>query len=120
MLYFFPQEDEVFLFEKLFDKLDISAIMSGYRTIEDAGYIIYRKEMRDKMRQEDSKKIYFRRAGIAEPAFGQIKNNRAFTRFRLKGLKKVQGELTIMAIVHNLSKMMKRLNGDIQMTGCYA
>lgn len=95
-------------------------IKCGYRTIEDDGYVIYRKEMRDKMQHEYSKKIYSQRAGIVEPVFGQIKNNRAFTRFRLKGLKKVQGELTIMAIAHNLGKIMKRLSGDIQMTGCNA
>lgn len=95
-------------------------IKRGYRTIEDDGYIIYRKEMREKMQNEDSKKIYSQRAGIVEPVFGQIKNNRAFTRFRLKGLKKVQLEFTIMAIAHNLGKIMKQLRGNSQIVGCKA
>lgn len=90
-------------------------IKRGYRTIEDDGYVVYRKEMRKKMHNEESKKIYSQRGGIVEPVFGQIKNNRDFTRFKLKGLKKVKGEFTIMAIAHNLGKMMKQLNREMHM-----
>ena len=90
-------------------------IKRGYRTIEDDGFVIYRKEMRAKLQKEESKKIYSQRAGIVEPVFGQIKNNRVFTRFRLQGLKKVQGEFTFMAIAHNMGKLMKQLRREAQM-----
>lgn len=79
----------------------------GSRTIEDDGCLIYRQEMRTKMKQEESKKIYSKRSGSVEPVFGQIKNNRGFTRFRLRGLLKVKIEFSIMAIAHNLGKIMK-------------
>jgi len=79
------EDDEVFLFDRLIDKLD--------RIIEDDGYLIYRKEMRTKMQQEDSKKIYSKRSGSVEPVFGQIKNNRGFTRFRLRGLLKIKNRI---------------------------
>ena len=90
-------------------------IKRGYRTIEDDGYVIYRKEMRAKLQKEESKKIYSQRAGIVEPVFGQIKNNRDFTRFKLQGLRKVKGEFTIMAVAHNLGKLMKQLRREAQM-----
>jgi hypothetical protein len=70
--------------------------------------------MRAKLQEEESKKTYSQRAGIVEPVFGQIKNNRAFRRFRLQGLKKVQGEFTIMAVAHNLGKLMKQLRQAAQ------
>ena len=79
----------------------------GYRTIDDDGYLIYRKEMRIKMELESSKKIYAKRSGCVEPVFGQIKNNRGMKRFRLKGLEKVKAEFLYMAIAHNLGKIMK-------------
>jgi hypothetical protein len=79
----------------------------GYRTIDDDGCIIYRKEMREKMDLETSKEIYAKRSGSIEPVFGQIKNNRDFTRFKLKGLSKVKAEFLYMAIAHNLGKIIK-------------
>ena len=41
----------------------------GYRTVTDDGYLIYRKEMKDKMSQEASQKIYDKRAGAVESIF---------------------------------------------------
>ena len=40
-----------------------------------------------------------------EPVFGQIKSNRGFRRFRLRGLEKVEIEAGLLAIAHNLRKM---------------
>lgn len=82
-------------------------VKRGYRTIDDDGYLIYRKEMRKKMELESSKKIYAKRSGCVEPVFGQIKNNRGMKRFKLKGLSKVKAEFLYMAIAHNLGKIMK-------------
>jgi transposase len=44
-----------------------------------------------------------------EPVFGQIKWNRGFKRFLLRGLPKVNCEFGIVAIAHNLKKMWVRL-----------
>jgi transposase len=79
----------------------------GYRTIDDDGYVIYRKEMIDKMENKKSKEIYSKRAGEVESVFGQIKYNKKFSRFRLQGLTKVKAEFSIMALAHNLGKIMK-------------
>jgi len=81
----------------------------GYRTIDDDGYTIYRKEMIEKMSSEEAKKIYRKRACEIEPVFGQIKENRGFKSFRLTGLAKVNAEFMIVSIAHNLSKIIKHL-----------
>ncbi|MDY6933043.1 MAG: transposase [Spirochaetota bacterium] len=89
--YVFCHEREVCIITK-------EDIRRGYRTIEDDGYVVYRQEMRKKMSGDNAKAIYSKRAGSIEPVFGQIKNNRNFTRFRLKGLLKVKLEFLIMTI----------------------
>lgn len=44
-----------------------------------------------------------------EPVFGQIKWNRGFKRFSLRGLPKVSCEFGLIAIAHNLKKMWVKL-----------
>lgn len=46
-----------------------------------------------------------RRPADVEAVFGQIKQNRNFKRFRLRGMDKVEIEMGLMAIAHNLSKV---------------
>lgn len=46
-----------------------------------------------------------RRAADIEPVFGNIKHNKNFKRFMLRGLKKVEIETGLLAIAHNLAKM---------------
>lgn len=55
--------------------------------------------------------IYLRKKRCIEPepVFGQIKWNRGFKRFLLRGLPKVTCEFGIVAIAHNLKKMWVRL-----------
>jgi hypothetical protein len=55
--------------------------------------------------------IYLRKKRCIEPepVFGQIKWNRQFKRFLLRGLPKVNCEFGIVAIAHNLKKMWVRL-----------
>ena len=43
-----------------------------------------------------------------EAVFGQIKSNRKFNRFRLRGLEKVTVEFGLISIALNLEKMMKK------------
>ena len=45
------------------------------------------------------------RARDVEPVFGQLKQNRNFKRFRLRGLPKVDVEMGLAAMAHNIAKM---------------
>lgn len=45
------------------------------------------------------------RAIDVEPVFGQLKQNRNFKRFRLRGLKNVEIEMGLAAMAHNIAKM---------------
>ena len=61
--------------------------------------------MREKLDSDQGKAIYSRRKHIVEPFFGQIKSVMGFTSFLLRGLKKVRGEFSLVAIAHNLRKI---------------
>lgn len=68
----------------------------------------YNKEltaMRDKLDSEAGKRIYKRRQTIVEPVFATLKYAIGFNRFLLRGLKKVQGEFTLVCIAHNFNKL---------------
>lgn len=51
--------------------------------------------------------IYHRkkRAYDVEPVFANIKHNKKFKRFNLRGIKKVEIETGLIALAHNLKKM---------------
>jgi len=40
-----------------------------------------------------------------EPVFGNIKHNKGFKRFNLRGRKKVEVETGLLALAHNLKKV---------------
>lgn len=61
-------------------------------------------QMKIKLATDEGKAIYSRRKVIVEPVFGQIKN-RGFRQFLLRGLKKVRGEWSLIAMSHNLLKL---------------
>ena len=60
--------------------------------------------MKAKLATDEGRKVYSRRKVIVEPVFGQMKN-RGFRQFLLRGLKKVRGEFSLMALSHNLLKL---------------
>jgi len=60
--------------------------------------------MRAKLATEEGHAIYARRKVIVEPVFGQMKN-RGFRQFLLRGLAKVRGEFSLIALSHNLLKL---------------
>jgi transposase len=64
-----------------------------------------RGRMDRKLRSKAGQAIYALRKIIAEPVFGQIKGARRLDRFLLRGLEKVDGEWTLMAITHNIGKL---------------
>ena len=47
--------------------------------------------------------VYARRKVIPEPVFGQIKEARGFRQFLLRGLVKVRGEWSLVALTHNIN-----------------
>ena len=46
-----------------------------------------------------------KRCWDVEPVFAQLKHNKNFKRFNLRGTKKVEIETGLLAIAHNLKKM---------------
>jgi hypothetical protein len=44
-----------------------------------------------------------------EPVFGILKQNKSFRRFSQRGIEKVNIEFGLLAIVHNLKKLSKKL-----------
>jgi len=62
-------------------------------------------EIKDRLNSEAGKEIYNRRMHPVESIFGQIKFNRGFTYFLLRGLELVRAEFAIMCLTHNLLKM---------------
>ena len=64
-----------------------------------------RGRMDRKLRSKAGQAIYALRKTIVEPVFGQIKGARGLDRFLLRGLEKVDGEWTLMAITHNIGKL---------------
>ena len=62
-------------------------------------------EMRGKLRTVEGKELYQGRMYTAEPVFGQMKQNRGFREFLLRGKEKVIVEFLMMCIVHNIGKI---------------
>ncbi|CAM4390923.1 hypothetical protein FHS16_003611 [Paenibacillus endophyticus] len=59
---------------------------------------------REKLRSEDGYALLDRRTIEPERVFGQMKNNRGFRRFLLRGLPKVSLEVGWLSLAHNLLK----------------
>lgn len=60
--------------------------------------------MTAKLGTDEGRAVYSRRKVIVEPVFGQMKN-RGFRSFLLRGMEKVRGEFSLMALSHNLLKL---------------
>jgi len=64
-----------------------------------------RKQAKEKLETEEGIKYRKKRPVEAEPVFGNIKQNKKFKRFYLRGLQKVKTEFGLIAIAHNLAKL---------------
>lgn len=64
----------------------------------------YKQKARERLCSELGIEKRKRRAADVEPVFAHIKHNRNFTRFTLRGLKKVELEFGLHALAHNLRK----------------
>ena len=59
------------------------------------------------LKTTEGRAIYARRKAITEPVHGLIKQARGFRQFLLRGLDKVAGEFTLIALTHNLLKLWR-------------
>jgi hypothetical protein len=64
-----------------------------------------KQSMARKLATKRGAAVYSRRKVIAEPPFGHIKHVRGFRQFLLRGLAKVRGEWSLIALTHNLLKL---------------
>ena len=70
--------------------------------------------MRHKLRTADGRAVYKMRKAIVEPVFGQIKEQRGFRRFSLRGKDNVGREWRLVCAVSNLLKLF-RAGGVLEM-----
>lgn len=59
----------------------------------------------ERLRSEDGIRYRKQRAADVEPVFANIKHNKNFKRFMLRGLVKVEIETGLLALAHNLAKL---------------
>ena len=69
-----------------------------------------RREMMEKMRENEGYEIYKQRAKTIEPIFGNIKQNIGFRAFSMRRIIKTRGEFFLVAAVHNLIKIKSQLD----------
>jgi transposase len=66
-----------------------------------------KETMREKLRTEAGRAVYKMRKAIVEPVFGQIKEQRGFRRFSLRGKENVSREWKLVCAVSNLLKLFR-------------
>ncbi|MFD2124229.1 IS1182 family transposase [Paenibacillus xanthanilyticus] len=67
-------------------------------------YLRYKQQARERLKSEEGYALSVRRMHEPESVFGQMKNNRGFRRFLLRGLPKVSLEVGWLSLAHNLLK----------------
>ena len=80
----------------------------GNRVIElNHKLLAYRRRAKELLMSEEGLRHRSKRPVEVEAVFGQLKKNRMFNRFRMRGIKKVEIEFGLLAMAHNLLKMIK-------------
>jgi len=78
----------------------------GKRTIQiNRKLDYYRRQARENLTTEKGYGLRKQRNVDVEPAFGDIKYNQGYQRFRLRGLKKVNVEMGLLSMAHNIKKL---------------
>lgn len=118
----FKRDDEPYLKQYIGDHCSICVLKNACTKAEKR--IISRdprehlmEDMRKKLRTEEGTELYQERMSTVEPVFGQMKQNRGFTEFLLRGKDKAKVEFLIMCIVHNIEKIggfLKRKAKDMK------
>jgi len=90
------------------------------RTVSRDGREPIMEAMREKLRSEEGKQIYKKRGYTVEPVFGEMKWDGRKLSMDLRGSVKVRGEFSLMCLVHNVKKIVKRvLDGTVSLPGKY-
>ena len=63
--------------------------------------------MRHRLASEEGRALYKMRKAIVEPVFGQMKECRGFRRLLLRGLAPARAEFQLIALGHNLLKLLR-------------
>jgi len=71
--------------------------------------LIHKQKAKKRLLSEQGVEYRKKRSVEPESVFGQIKQNKGFKRFTLRGLPKVEIEFGLVAIAHNLQKLWKWL-----------
>lgn len=77
----------------------------GIRYVKQFPYEKERRDMKEKMKTEEAKKVYDRRKETVEPVFGNIKENQGMLSFLTRNLKNVRTEFNLACIVNNLQRI---------------
>jgi hypothetical protein len=67
--------------------------------------LAHQSKARELLKSEEGIKHRKQRCHDVEPVFGQIKHNKNFKRYNLRGKEKVEIETGLLAMAHNLKKM---------------
>ena len=84
--------------------------------------LIFQSIMINNMKTKEAENFYSKRKIEPETVFGNIKHNKGFRYFLLRGLEKVKAEFFIISSVHNMGKIIKHLKTnplDIEKTKVY-
>ncbi|SFF12873.1 Transposase [Chitinophaga sp. CF118] len=65
----------------------------------------YKQQTRENLGTEKGTRLKKKRGVEIESCFGDIKHNMGFRRFHLRGLRKVQTEINLVAMAHNIRKI---------------
>jgi transposase len=77
----------------------------GVRQLKIAEFSKERKQLADKMKTEEAKKIFGQRKQVVEPAIGNYKENLGFREFLTRGLESVRNEFNLVCTAVNLRKI---------------
>jgi len=78
----------------------------GNRRIEvNHKLFIYKQKARENLLSQKGKELRGRRCSEVEQTFGQLKWNKKFKRYLLRGIEKVSIETAILALAHNFQKL---------------
>jgi len=64
-----------------------------------------KERMREKLKKEENKELYKRRAHSSEAPYGHIKHNLKFRQLMRRGVEKVRMEMALLGILHNGLKL---------------
>jgi len=93
------------------DKIGICHNQKGNRIISVSHWGNYlRKKAKAKLESQQGVQYRKRRCADVEPVFGNLKQNKHFKRFMLRGLDKVAVEIGLLTLAHNLAKYARLVN----------